>query len=117
MRNQFNSCVLLDGFLYGFDGNAGPKADLKCLEFKTGRMKWSEEKLGAGALMAADGKLIILSDKGELIIAAASAAAFKPIARAQVTGGKNWTTPVLSNSKIYCRNAKGDLVCLDVKEK
>ena len=116
MRNQFNSCVLLDGFLYGFDGNAGPKADLKCLELKTGAVKWSEEKLGAGALMAADGKLIVLSDKGELIIADASPAAFKPISRAQVNGGKNWTVPVLSNNKIYCRNAKGDLVCLDVKK-
>ncbi len=116
MRNQFNSSVLLDGFLYGFDGNTGPKADLKCVEFATGNVKWNQEKLGAGALMAADGKLIVLTDKGELIIAEASPAAFKPISRAQVTGGKNWTVPVLSHSKIYCRNAKGDLVCLDLKK-
>ena len=86
------------------------------MEFATGSIKWNEEKLGAGALMAADGKLIVLSDKGELIIADASPAAFKPTSRAQVTGGKNWTVPVLSNSKIYCRNAKGDLVCLDAKK-
>lgn len=115
LRNHFNSSILLNGFLYGFDGNAGPKADFKCVEFETGKIKWSEPKLGAGALMAADGKLIVHTDKGELIIAEATPDSFKPISRAQVTGGRNWTTPVLSNGRIYCRNAKGDLVCLDVK--
>ena len=38
------------------------------------------------------------------------------VKRAQVLGGKCWTTPVLANGKIYCRNVKGDLVCLDVKK-
>jgi outer membrane protein assembly factor BamB len=65
--------------------------------------------------MAADGKLIVLGEKGELIIAEATPAAFKALARAQVTGGKCWTVPVLSNGRIYCRNAKGDVVCLDVR--
>ena len=116
LKNHINSSVLLNGFLYGFDGNAGPKADFKCVEFETGKVKWSEPKLGAGALMAADGKLIVHTDKGELIIAEATLDSFKPISRAQVTGGRNWTTPVLSNARIYCRNAKGDLVCLDVRK-
>ena len=117
LRNHINSSIFLNGFLFGFDGNAGPKADFKCVEFETGKVKWSEPKLGGGALMAADGKLIITTDRGELIIAEPSPTAFKPISRAQVLGGKNWTTPVLSNGRIYCRNAKGDLVCLDVKGK
>jgi len=69
-----------------------------------------------GAVMAADDKLIIMGDKGELVVAKASTAGFNPLARAQVLGGKCWTTPVLANGKIYCRNAKGDLVCLDVKK-
>jgi outer membrane protein assembly factor BamB len=117
LKNHVNSSVLLNGFLYGFDGNTGSKADFKCVDFKTGEVKWTEAKLGAGALMAADGKLIVITDRGELIIAEATSAAFKPISRAQVLGGRNWTAPVLSNGKIYCRNAKGDLVCLDVTKK
>lgn len=116
LRNHINSSVLLDGFLYGFDGDTGPKADFKCVEFATGNVKWSQPKLGAGALMAADGKLIIMTDPGELIVAEATPDSFKPISRAQVLGGRNWTTPVLSNGRIYCRNAKGDLVCLDVRK-
>jgi outer membrane protein assembly factor BamB len=117
LKNHVNSSVLLNGFLYGFDGNTGPKADFKCVEFASGTVKWSQPKLGAGALMAADGKLIVITDPGELIIAEATPDSFKPISRAQVLGGRNWITPVLSNGRIYCRNAKGDLVCLDVKGK
>ncbi len=113
LRNHINSSVLLDGFLYGFDGNAGGSADFRCVDFNTGAVKWTASKLGAGALSVADGKLIIQTDHGELIIAEATPAAFKPLARAQVLGGKNWTTPVLANGKIYCRNAKGDLVCVE----
>ncbi len=58
-----------------------------------------------------------MTEKGEWSGAEATPAAFKPISRAQVLSGKCWTMPVLSNGKIYCRNAKGDLVCLDVSGK
>ncbi len=109
MRNHFNSCVLIDGNLYGFD-----ESELKCQDWAGGRIKWTEKSLGKGSLMAAAGKLIVLGEKGMLVVADASPAGFKPISQAQVIGGKCWTTPVLSNGKIYCRNAKGDLVCVDV---
>lgn len=117
MRNQFNSSVLWQGFLYGIDGDAAAKATLKCLEFQTGAVRWSHPGIGAGALTAADGKLIVLSERGELVVAPASADGFKPIASAQVLGGKCWTVPVLADGRIYCRNADGDLVCVDVRSK
>jgi hypothetical protein len=65
--------------------------------------------------MAADGKLIIMSDRGVLVIAEATPTAFKEISRAQVLGGHCWVCPVLCDSRIYCRNNGGNLVCLDVK--
>jgi outer membrane protein assembly factor BamB len=116
LRNQFNSSVLLGGFLYGIDGDAGEKASLKCVELATGTEKWKEPNMGSGALIAADGKLIVLSARGELLVAPASPTAFTPTARAQVLGGKCWTTPVLASGRIYCRNAAGDLVCLDARK-
>jgi len=117
LRNQINSSVLVDGFLYGVDGMAGPSpsASLKCVALQSGAVKWEFPDLGGGALMVADGKIIALSDKGELFTAAVSPQSFTPISRAQVLGGRCWTVPVLANARIYCRNAKGDLVCLDVK--
>ena len=112
LRNHFNSCVLWKGFLYGPDDSG-----LRCVAFDTGDLKWTYGEFGKGSLVVADGKLVALSEKGELIIADATPTAFKPISRAQVLKGKCWTTPVLSNGHIYCRNAVGDVVCLDVKGK
>jgi outer membrane protein assembly factor BamB len=109
MRNQMSGSILWEGHLYGVDEN-----QLRCLSFDTGEVKWSERSVGKGTVTIADGKLIVLSDKGELMTAPASPEGFNPIARAQVLGGKCWTVPVLSNGRIYARNAKGDVVCLDV---
>jgi outer membrane protein assembly factor BamB len=114
MAVGFNSCVLLDGHLYGVHGTAdGPEKEVRCVDAATGELKWKQEKFGLGSVTAADGKLILLSERGELFVAEASP--FKPLARAQVLGGKCWTTPVLANGRIYCRNAKGNVVCLDVR--
>ena len=112
MRNHFNSCVLWKGHLYGPD-----EGQLRCLVFDTGEVKWTEKALGKGSLMIADGKIIALSERGELLVAESSPDGFKPISRAQVLGGKCWTTPVLANGKIYCRNAAGAVVCVDVSGK
>ncbi len=117
LRNQMNPSVLMDGFLYGIDGDTSAKATLKCVEFLTGAVRWTEAGIGSGSVVGADGKLIVLSDRGELLIAHASPEGFKPSARAQVLGGKCWTVPVLANGMIYCRNATGNLVCIDVRKR
>lgn len=117
MKNQCNSSVLHQGHLYGFDGNvvgsAGTGGTLKCLEFMTGEEKWSAGGLGIGSLMLATDKLIVLSEKGELIIARANPKKFDVLARKQIIHGKCWTVPVLAGGVIYARNAAGDLVCVD----
>lgn len=115
LRNQLNSSVLVGGFLYGMDGDHGNKSSsLRCVEFATGAVKWTEKSVRPGGLMAAGNRLIAIGDAGELVVAEASSDRFKALARAQVLGGKCWTTPVLSHGRIYVRNAKGDLVCVDV---
>jgi outer membrane protein assembly factor BamB len=112
MRNHFNSSVLWQGYVYGFD-----EKTLRCLDFKTGQTKWSQARLGKGSLMIADGKLIILSERGKLVIAEASPEGFKELASSQILKGKCWTVPVLANGRIYARNANGQLVCVDVASK
>jgi outer membrane protein assembly factor BamB len=109
MRNYFNPSVLVDGYLYGIDGTTHRSTALTCLNVNTGELQWSEPGFGSGALKAAGDKLILL-DRGELIIVKASPEQFTPLARAQVTGGKCWTVPVLPAGEIYCRNAAGQLV-------
>lgn len=112
MRSQLSGPVVINGFIYGIDD-----AQLVCLDWKTGDKKWSEPSVGKGTLMAADGKLIVLSEKGKLMVADASPEKFAPIASAQILDGRCWTMPTLANGKIYARNAKGTLVCVDVAQK
>ena len=56
-----------------------------------------------------------ISGNGQLVIAQATPDKYTELARAQVLGGRCWTSPVLANGRIYCRNEAGDLVCLDVQ--
>jgi outer membrane protein assembly factor BamB len=116
MRNHANNCVLSGGCLYGPDGQVDGPA-LVCIDYKTGQKKWAQKDPKAEALMIADSKLIIMSAKGELVVAEAAPDTYKEIARTTVLTGTCWTMPVLSGGRIYCRNHPGDLVCLDVRGK
>jgi outer membrane protein assembly factor BamB len=107
--------VLIDGHLYGSDGDYDKPNSFKCIDFATGTEKWSVPEVGFCSLMAADGKLIVLSAKGELIIAKADPAKFEPISRTSILSGRCWSVPVLANGRIYARNAAGDMVCVSVK--
>ena len=115
LRTQMNAAVLFQGHLYGVDGDTTEKATLKCLDWNTGQEKWAVPGFGSGGLIVADGKLIALNGTGELSVAPATPEGFKPVARAQILGGKTWTAPVLANGYVYARNSRGDVVCLDLR--
>jgi len=117
LRTQMNPAVLWKGHLYGVDGDTTEKASLKCIEFATGDEKWSRAGFGSGGVIIAGDRLVALGGTGELMVALATPAEFKPVAQGQVLGGKTWTAPVLANGRIYCRNSRGDLVALDVRRR
>ncbi|MBC8350595.1 MAG: PQQ-like beta-propeller repeat protein [Planctomycetes bacterium] len=114
-QNQFSSSVLIDGFLYGIDGDTTGARTLKCVQLATGAIQWSEEGFGSGSLIAAKTHLIILSEAGELAIVEASPSKFKLLAKAKVLDGKCWTAPALANGRVYCRSTDGDVVCVDLR--
>ncbi len=115
LRTQMNPAVLIQGHVYGIDGDEGSKPELKCLDLATGKVTWSTPSPRAGGLIAAQDKLIILTGQGELNIAKASPGSYDLLTSAQVLSGKCWTAPVLANGVLYCRNAEGTLVALNVK--
>jgi outer membrane protein assembly factor BamB len=110
MRSQLASPVLIQGSLYGIDGNVGA-GELRCLDFGNGQIKW-RQNVGGGTLIAAGGYLLALSERGELVVAEASSTNYREVARAQVLGGHSWVAPAVADGKIYCKNNQGTLVCL-----
>lgn len=115
LKAHINSPVFFQGHVYGADGQASPGSPLTCVELESGAVKWQEKSVGGGALVLADGKLICLTEKGELVIGDASPGGFKALARAQVLGKRNWVQPTYANGRIFCRNNDGDLVALELK--
>lgn len=115
LHTQLNAAVYHKGYFYGIDGNTSDKATLNCIKADSGELVWSEKNIGTGGLILADGHLIVITERGELMIAQASPEEFKPSTRRQLYGGKTWTVPTLANSIVYCRNSKGDLVAVSLK--
>jgi outer membrane protein assembly factor BamB len=113
IKNRMNASVLWQGYVYG----VGEDGLFTCLDVKTGEKKWSQPGFGQGSLMIADGKLLVLSEKGKLVCAQTSPEKYTVISEAGILTGRCWTVPVLANGRIYARNAAGNLVCLDVKAK
>jgi outer membrane protein assembly factor BamB len=118
LSTHMNNAIPVGDFLYGFDGNvhmAGPK-DFVCIRFSTGEVQWRSKDAGlmVGSLIVAGDRIIALGQRGELAIAQVDPKKFSPVAREQVIGGRCWTSPVLANGLLYLRNARGDLICLDL---
>jgi outer membrane protein assembly factor BamB len=116
--SDFTNSVLLGKYLYGNNRNK-----LACLDIQTGEIRWEEKGLGQGSLIAAGGKLIVLTERGELVVAEATPNKYTELARTKLFEGKDffgsagYIAPTLANGLLYCRNSSGALVCLDLREK
>lgn len=109
MKNHINSSVLVGDYLYGFDNVV-----LKCIVAETGEQKWFQRRLGRGSLIYADGQLIVLSERGKLILVEANPEQYVETASFQVLMGRCWTPPVLANGLLFLRNRE-EMVCLNLK--
>ncbi len=112
LRYHVNSPVAANGFIFGVDGNVGG-GNLVCLDVASGQRKWEEKSVKGGSLIFADGKLIVLTEKGELVVCEASPAGFKALGRGKVLEHRCWPQPTLDAGRLYLKNNEGDLVCVD----
>jgi len=112
-----DTAVLLGQHLYGINaaGYAKGKQEIRCVDLAKGEIKWALPGFGQDSLISAGDRLIVLTDRGELVVVRVRPDGGEILARAQVFGGKCWTQPTLANGLLYCRNAKGQLVCLDLR--
>ena len=114
LTNHYATSVYKDGFLYGYHGRQEEGQSLRCIEFKTGNVRWDIDGFGAGTITLAGDKLLIVREGGELVLAAATPSAFRRISAAKVLPPAVRAYPAIANGRIYIRNEK-TLMCLNLK--
>ena len=114
LSNHYATSVYTDGVLYGFHGRQEFGQTLRAVDFRTGRVRWSEEKFGAGTVTLAGDQLIVMREDGELMLAPVTPAGFKPTARARVLPATVRAYPAIDSGFFYVRN-DNTLLCVDLR--
>ena len=115
LSNHYATSVQHKGFLYGWHGRQEQGCELRCVELKTGKVRWRETGLKAGSVMLAGDELLVLTERGLLLRAPATPEGFKPSARAQVLPSEVRAFPALADGFLFARS-KNRLVCLDLRK-
>jgi outer membrane protein assembly factor BamB len=101
MRCKLSSPVYYQGHIYGLS-----EEYLACIDAETGEQKWrGSVRYGHGQLLLANGRLVILSEAGKLLLVDASPRTDRSRRGAfQAIEGKTWNYPALADGRIYVRN-------------
>ncbi len=91
------------------------EATLHCVDMKTGKSLWSKPKVGdyhASLLRTGDNKLLLLEEKGDLVLLDPDPKEYRELARSKVCG-HTWAHAALANGRLYLRDDK-DLICVEL---
>ena len=112
LSNDTASSILVRDYLFGFDlrdlqskRRRPSRGVFRCIDWSTGEVLWSSPDPGHSTVVAADGKLFLFNDRGELILADASPDGYTELGRGQVFEGEIcWTAPALHQGRLYLRS-------------
>lgn len=108
LDSQMGSVILYDGHIYG---SGHDNRDWYCIEFLTGKMKYSSRELGRkGNIIFADDMLYIYSEKGDLGLVKPNPKKFEIVSSFKIKegSGEHWAHPVIKNGRLYVRH--GDIL-------
>jgi outer membrane protein assembly factor BamB len=116
VKNTHGGVVLIDGYIYGHS----ERELWICQDLKAGEVKWEENRdlsASSGAITAAEDKLYLLSEKGEIGLVDATPKEFNlvssfklpkqstiPKVRTTSRSAKVWAYPVIANGHLYVRD-------------
>lgn len=105
MMSHMCTPVYHDGFVYGSSGRHTNEADLRCVDWKTGEVKWEERRTTRCMLLKVDGHLLSFAESGELRLVKLNPRKYEEVARWEVPGltYPSWAPPVLSRGLLYLR--------------
>lgn len=115
MECHWNTPIHVDGFIYGSSGRHLNTAELRCIEAKTGKLKWKHRDLTRSSLLYVDGHFVCLTEDGILLLFKADASDYREIAKMQLDVWQYpcWAAPVLAQGLLYVRG-RDQLVCLEL---
>lgn len=102
MKNHHGGMVIDGDHLYGCDD-----ALLTCLDLATGRVAWRNRSVGKGAVVWADGKLVVRSEEGPVALVEATPRGY--VERGRFTPQDRserpaWARPVVADGKLWLRD-------------
>lgn len=113
--------IFYDGAIFACSGRHSTDGTLKCIDWRTGKLRWQQKLPDRSSMIYFDQHLISLGEKGTLTLLKASTAGYNEIGRFDKTNAKHipsypaWTAPVLARGLLYIRG-KHELICYDLKE-
>lgn len=125
MRCHWNTPIHVDGYLYGCSGRHSNEAELRCIEWATGKVRWSKRGLTRTSLLLVDKHFICLGEDGMLRLLKVNPDKYEEVScvELQQTGADGraepllnepcWAAPILSHGLLYLRGADR-LVCLEL---
>jgi outer membrane protein assembly factor BamB len=115
LSSHFATPVPVGKYLFGFEGRQEDGASLRCIEWQSGKVLWTEPGFGCGSIIATPDGLIVMSEEGDLVLAEANGEKYKEKARASVLEKPVRAQLALANSLLYAHDGK-NLVCWKLKK-
>jgi outer membrane protein assembly factor BamB len=103
------------GYIYGVHGRHESEAEIRCIELKTGDIRWKSPRgLGRASMIMVDGHFLILGERGILALARVSPDGYIQLKRVRVLSYPAWSPPVLANGILYLRD-ETQVIALDLR--
>ncbi|HKQ63128.1 MAG TPA: PQQ-binding-like beta-propeller repeat protein [Candidatus Polarisedimenticolaceae bacterium] len=99
LKAKFTDVVERDGFLYGLDDGI-----LTCVDAADGRRRWKGGRYGHGQILLVGERILVLGERGEIALVAASPDGYRELGRRPALDGKTWNHPALAGSHLLVRN-------------
>ena len=117
MQNHWATSICRNGLLYGVHGRHEQEAVMRCIELRTGQVRWtSQPGMGRSTFILADGHFIVLGERGDLAVVDVKADRYVQTKPVRLLDYPCWAPPVLASGLLYLRDEE-HLLCLDLRRK